>query len=1046
MSNTDAGGGAGGSGTPVPRGPIAWFAANPVAANLLMVFLIVAGAIAGSQLVVQNYPEFDVRRIAVTIPSPGASPREVQEDINRRVEEAIVGISGVSRVVSTAKDGVGLINVELETFADDEAVLNDVENAIDTIENFPPPNAEQPEIRLLRWRNDVVTIAVSSGAATESDLRLAAENLRDSLLALPTVSHIQLEGTRDREITIELSEEELRRNRLNISDIRQAIRRASLNLTFGELRTDAGGVVLQIVEKRENSEEFKDIPLITRLDGTVITLDDIARIRDGFVDENVLAELDGVPAVFLRLSATGRQSTKEIRNTVVEFLGGYNPPQYVSVEVWDDKVELTIERLTRVLGNAVIGAVLVFICLVAVFDLRVAFWTSFGIPLAFVGSLIFFAPADMTLNMGTLFAFFLMVGIVVDDAVVVGESIATEKSRGGSALAAAISGARAVAGPLVVGAATTLIALVPLLFITEGSWQIIRVIPLVALFVLAVSLVEAFFILPAHLSHDRPWSARPLSTYQGTVSRWLDGVRDSVVSATVSWSVRHVWTAVAIGIVVVACAVLLLRYDAVRVLFAEARASVSNMVQVELRLPAGSPFEATLAAAERFRDAAQGVNDDLEGSSIKSVSIVVGRILSTRPGDAEVRGNHVATVRAHLYRRPVRIAQPSEVERAWRSRVGDVSSLEHVEYVSSRSKARPNLAYSIRHDDPDLSQNAAQELRSALAAIPGVYGVYDNLSPGKRQLEIELTPAGKAAGLSPAVLGAQLRARLHGAEAQRIQRGREEIEVVVRYPAERRRSLKELAGMRIQRPGGGEIPLSVAATLTEKQELAELTRIDGKPAVFVEAKADAAVITPIQARRLIEDGVVQELRAENPGLAIERDGGARNERRVLQTLGTLVPLALIAMYAVMAAFLRSYWKPLVAAAGIPAAFAGAVLTHWILGWDFSFMSVFGIVAVSGVVVNDALVLLDRYNIIRRDNEALPAIAAAAAATRHRFRAVLLTSLTTVLGLSPLLYERSDALLFLVPFVASMLGGLVFAGIFVLFLLPAMVMIADGRHE
>ena len=1045
MSTSDAEG-AGGSVPAVPRGPIAWFAANPVAANLLMVFLLVAGAIAGSQLVVQNYPEFDSRRITIAIPSPGASPRAVEEDINRRVEEAIIGISGVSRVVGKARDGVGRIEVELETFADEDAVLNDVENAIDSIENFPPPNVEKPEIVLLRWKNDVMTLSLSSASVTESDLRLAAEQLRNRLMGLPAVSHVQLAGTRNREITIELSEEELRRHLLKMSDINQAIRRASLNLTFGELRTDAGGVVLQVVEKRKYGREFKDIPLVTKLDGTVITLGDVARIRDGSVDERVVTEMNGVPAVLLRISASGRQSVKEIRNRVSEFLRGYNPSEDVSVDVWDDKAQLTIERLTRIVGNAVIGAVLVFICLVSVFDLRVAFWTAFGIPLAFVGSLIFFAPADMTLNMGTLFAFFLMVGIVVDDAVVVGESIATERSGGGSALTAAISGARAVVGPLVVGAVTTLIALVPFLFITEGVWQLVRVIPFVALFVLAISLVEAFFILPAHLSHDRAWSLPPLSDFRGAVSAWLDGIRDSVVSGTVSWSVRHVWTALAIGAVVVACAVLLLRFEAVPVVFGEGRASVANTVQVELRLPAGSPFETTLAAAERFRDAAQSVNDDLEGTSIRSVSIVVGRIVSTQPGDAELKGGNLATVRAHFYDRPVRIAEPSEIARAWRQSVGDVSGLEHVEFVTTRTKMRRNLAYSIRHDDPQALQDAARELRSALASVSGVYGIYDILSPGKRQLEIELTPAGKAAGLSPALLGAQLRARIHGAEAQRIQRGREEVKVIVRYPAERRRSLSELAGMRIARPGGGKVPLSLVATLTEKQELAELTRIDGRPAVFVEAKADVAVVTPIQARRLIEGGVLEELRAEYPGIAIERDGGARNERKVLETLGALVPLALIAMYAVMAAFLRSYWKPLVAAAGIPAAFAGAVLTHWILGWDFSFMSVFGIVAVSGVVVNDALVLLDRYNTIRRGNEAIPAIAAAAAATRHRFRAVLLTGLTTVLGLSPLLYERSDALLFLVPFVASMLGGLVLSGVFVLFLLPAMVMIADGRHE
>ena len=384
MSTSDAEG-AGCSAPAVPRGPIAWFAANPVAANLLTVFLLVAGAIAGSQLVVQNFPEFDSRRITIAIPSPGASPREVEEDINRRVEEAIIGISGVSRVVGKARDGVGRIEVELETFADEDAVLNDVENAIDSIENFPPPNVEKPEIVLLRWKNDVMTLSLSSASVTESDLRLAAERLRDGLLGLPAVSHVQLAGTRNREITIELSEEELRRHRLKMSDVNQAIRRASLNLTFGELRTDAGGVVLQVVEKRKYSGEFKDIPLVTKLDGTVITLGDVARIRDGFVDERVVTEMNGVPAVLLRISASGRQSVKEIRNRVSEFLRGYSPPEDVSVDVWDDKAQLTIERLTRIVGNAVIGAVLVFICLVSVFDLRVAFWTAFGIPLAFVG-------------------------------------------------------------------------------------------------------------------------------------------------------------------------------------------------------------------------------------------------------------------------------------------------------------------------------------------------------------------------------------------------------------------------------------------------------------------------------------------------------------------------------------------------------------------------------------------------------------------------------------------------------------------------------------
>ena len=371
-----------------------------------------------------------------------------------------------------------------------------------------------------------------------------------------------------------------------------------------------------------------------------------------------------------------------------------------------------------------------------------------------------------------------------------------------------------------------------------------------------------------------------------------------------------------------------------------------------------------------------------------------------------------------------------------------------------RVQDRPSVAYALKHDDTEVLREAATHLRSFMAEIPGIYEISDTLALGKRHYQIHLTPAGEAAGLTPATVGRQLRANFGGAEVQRIQRGRDEIRVMVRYPAERRRSLGELSSERILYPTGGrrdgadytEVPLSTVARLTEKRELAALTRIDGKQAAVVNARADTAVITPIQARRQIEREFVADLVAAWPGLKIERHGSARHTRAMLETLGLLVPLVLLAMYAIMAAFLRSYWKPLVAVAGMPIAFAGAVLGHWLLGWDFTAMSLFGVIGVAGVIVNDALVLMDRYNTIRRQDNAIPAIAAASAATRHRFRAVFLTSLTTVLGLSPLLYERSDELVFLVPLVVSMLGGLVLSGLFILFILPALVMIAEGRRE
>ena len=1031
------------------RGLIEYFVGNPVAAKLLMIFLILGGILAGLNLHVRQIPDLDYRTIVVTLASPGSSPREIEEDINRRIEESVLGLEGVDRVVSVASEGLGRVEVEIETFADADAVLADVKNAVDSIENFPPPSARPPRIVHKRLSVEVLSLSVSSSSLSEDGLRIAAENLRDDLLALPSVSLVRLKGTRDREISIEMSEEELRRNDLTISEVARKVRRASLNLTFGELRTGAGGVVLNVIGKRERGEEFEDIPLITRLDGSVVKLGDVARIRDGFVDEDVLSEVDGKPAIFVRVEAGEEHSVFGISSAIEDWLRTYEPPAGVEVEVWSDRVSEVLDRFSGILLNAVIGVILVFVCLVLVFDLRVAIWIAMGIPISFIGSLLFFDVSDLTLNMGTLFAFFLLIGIVVDDAVVVGESIAAEREGGKSALDAAISGARAVAGPIVVGVLTTMLAFVPLLFVTTGNYQMVKVFPLVAFFVLFVSLVEAFCILPSHLSHSGRWSLSPLSDIQVRVGVWLNDLRDAVVVPAASWAVRHIYLTFLLGVVFVVAALWLLRAEIVRVVVLDSAANVGNTIQADLELPVGAPFAATVATGQRFVRAARAINDQLEGASIESISLIVGNLAGaagTRTGQDDANRSHLASVRLHLHKRPLRQASPEVIERLWRRNVGDVAELEKISIQTTRLRFRPGVAYALLHDDPETLRNAALELGAYLRTVPGLYAQSDSLSSGKRHLEIFLTPAGKAAGLTPAMIGKQLRANFHGLEVQRIQRGRDEIPVVVRYPAERRRSLRELASERIVRPGGQEIPLSTVARIVERRELSSLTRIDGKQAALVNAHVDFSRITAIQGRRTVAENFLPGLLAKYPGLSVARDAGARDERALLETFAVLVPIVLILMYGLMAAFLRSYWKPLVAVIGVPMAFAGGIFGHWALGWDLTAISLFGMVGVAGVIVNDALVLLDRYNRIRRENEAVPAIAAASAATRDRFRAVFLTSLTTVLGLSPLLYERSDELLFLVPFVVSMLGGLIAAGAFTLFVLPALVMFVEGRRE
>ena len=1043
--STDAAPAAQPSPTGLKSGLIAYFAGNPVAANLLMILLIVGGVLSGLQLIVQYYPDIEARRAVVSVLYPGASPQEVEEDINRRIEEAVVGLPGVERVVSTASQGIGKVMVEMATFADSDAVFNDIQSAIDSIENFPPVRAEQPDVQLLKVAHEVMTLAVVSSSLSEDGLRLAAEDLRDRVLALPSVSQVGLKGTRDREITIELSEEELRRHSLSIGEVSRKVRQASLNLTMGEIRTDTGSVILQTVAKRSVGQDFEDIPLITQNDGTIVTLGDVATIRDGFVDQEVITEVNGHPAVLVRIDATEQQSVVEMAEDIRNLLAVYNPPEGASVSIWNDNATPIFDRLLEIVKNGAIGAILVFISLVLVFELRIALWMTVGIPLSFVGSLLFFDAASLTLNLGTIFGFFLLVGIVVDDSVVVGESIAAEREKGKNALDAAISGARAMVGPLTIGAITTILAFLPFLFITSPAFQIVNVFPYVAIFVLLVSLVAAFFILPAHLSHGRRWSLSPLSDVQSQVGGWLDEVRDRVVAPAASWAVRNVWLSIGGGILVLIAAVLLLGSDTVRIVLFDQNLSSTDNVQADIYLPVGAPFEETLATADRFVEAAHSLNDRLEGTPVDAVSMIVGNIETARKVREQLNNSHLASVRLHLSDQADRSASPAQIERAWREAIGSVTNLEKAEFRSRRVEVRPSVSYSLKHDDTETLRSAAAELRAGMATVPGIYGIHDDLAPGKRHFEIELTPAGKAAGLTPALIGKQLRSSFHGADVQRIQRGREEINVVVRYPAERR-SLSELASERIQRPGGGEMPLSLVANITEKRESATLTRIDGKRAARVNGRADTAVITPIQARREVRDQVIPDLLAKYPGLAIEVEAGARDEGDMLETLALLVPIVLIAIYALIAAFLRSYWKPVIAVVGIPIAFAGAIVSHWILGWDLTTMSIFGMIAVGGVVVNDALVLLDRYNKIRQDNAMIPAIAAAAAATRQRFRPVFLTTLTTLLGLSPLLYERGDELIGFVPFVVSMLGGLTFSTLSILFVLPALVMIVEGRRE
>ncbi len=1014
-----------------------------------MVFLLVGGLASAFFLPVQLFPKVDLRTISMSVQFLGASPKEIEQDVNRRIEERVIGLRGVKRVVSTAQQGVGRIKIEMHTFADANAVLDEVKSAVDGIAKFPPAGAEAPDIRLIKINYEVLTLAVSSASATEDELRQVAEQLQSELLALPAITHVELYGVRDREITIEIDEEQLRRHNLTLSRIERKIKQESVNLSFGELRTETGGMVLHTISKRETGDAFANIPLLTGLDGTMITLGDIATVTDGFVDRDISSQLNDVPTAFVRVNADEAQSIAKIGNQVKSWLASKPMPSHITIDVWNDRAEPSIKRIGEIIANGIIGIILVFICLVAVFDLRFAIWITVGIPISFIGSLLLFGIADLSLNVGTIFAFFLLVGIVVDDAIVVGESIAAQRARGKDALEAAISGARSMFWPITIGVATTAIAFVPLLFVTAERYQIVTAIPYVAFFVLLISWIEVFLILPAHLSPAKPLSLSPLRRWQNKVGLRIEQLRNQIIGPAIVWAIQRMVLTPVIGLAVVVFAFALLATDTVPVIVNDRDTNTAGSVQTDIYFPPGTPFSVTLATATEIAKAAHLAETSLGGGNVNSVSMVVGLpIMLPRQSIHKSRTDttHIASVRVNLVEQSKRSISALEFEKAWRQQMGSVPTVEKIHVQSTRNPTRPTIAYSLQHNDRDVLLRAARDLRNMLSIEPAVYGLSDNTTLGKLHFEIELTPEGRAVGLTPLEVGLQLKAAFQGLNVQRIQRGHEELKAIIRYPRDRRDDLNELLTERLRVSKNSEIPFHYIADINDSRELASLTSIDGNQAVFVEGFIDSTLSTPRRVRKKVADTFAPQLLERYPGLSVEPEGSVREERAVLKTMAILVPFALLAMYVLVATFLRSYWKPLVVVFGIPIAFSGAVIAHWIMGWNFSGMSLFGVVGVLGVIVNDALVLLDKYNKTRSSRADLPAIAAASAAMHSRFRAVFLTTLTTMLALSPLLYERSEELLLFVPFVVSILGGLVLASLFTLFLLPNLIMLFEGRRE
>ena len=1031
------------------RGLIGWFIANPVAANLLMLLLLVGGALSALNLRSQVFPTISPGTVVVTVPFPGATPAEVEEGITRRVEEAVLGIDGVKRVTSNASENVGIITIETNDFADRDAVKDDVESAVDRLSDFPPENAEKPVVVAPKPTGGVVTLAVV-GDVGETALRRAAEEIERDLLSQRGVSLVSLEGARDYEISIEIDEATLRRYGLSFDEVATAVRRSSLDLAGGSITSRSGEILLRTNQKRQSGEEFESIVVRTQPDGSTITLADVATIRDGFVREQLTNLYNGQPAVFIRVSRAEAEDVLAVKEAVDGFLAGYAPSPGIEIVELRDETRLLRERVNLLLRNGAFGFALVFLFLVLMLDLKLAVWVSVGIATAFMGGFLVFGALGVSITMISLFGLIIVLGLVVDDAIVIGENIDAERAAGHSGPEAADRGAHGVLAPVIVGVLTSVAAFAPLL-VTGGTFgDITRAIPLVVISVLLISLLEAFCILPSHLSHGGAWSRGLIKRIQGTIAGGLAAVRVRVVEPGVAFAARWRYATVGLAAAFFILCMSLLANGQVRFIFFPQ--IEGNNISATLTMPEGTPFERTDAAIRRMVAAAEQVADDASAetgeSLFVSVTTTIGGLASNNNGPGAQSSfsssENVGQIRIELTPYGDRLTPAAEIERRWRAAVGQIEGAERVTFASSFVRFGSDIEFELAHQEESALIAAADALKTQLAAIDGVDQVEDSFDLGKRQLLFELTPAGRAAGLRPADVALQVRQAFFGEEVQRIQRGREEVRVYVRYPENSRASLAALDSFRVQLPDGDRAPLFTVARVEESRAYSSIRRVDGRRVVTVSADVDEAVTTPNIANETIVNSLMPELEQSYPGLRWVRAGATREQNEDLAALGSAFIIVLLVIFALIATQLRSYLQPLAILVSIPLGVAGAVLGHLVLGFSLSFISIFGIVALAGVAVNASVVLVDLYNTHRRAGKR--PVEAAAAASARRFRPVVLTTLTTALGLAPLLFETSPQAQFLIPMAVSLGFGIVVSGFMVLFVTPAVAVIIEDLRR
>lgn len=1019
------------------RGPIAWMAGHGVAANLIMLACLVGGFLSLRNITQEVFPDVSLDTVTVSVAYPGASPEEVESSILLSIEEAVRNLEGVDEVISEAREGMGTVTIELLLGANVFRLAQEITSEVDRIITFPE-EAEEPETRITQWRREVLSI-VLYGDVPNTSLHALAERLREFVVQSPDVTQADIEGLPPLEISIEPHQDELRRYGLTLGMLAQKLTESAADIPAGGMKTEGGEILVRLKERRDYGKQFAELPIINTESGSKVLLRDIADIDDSFADTDRFSRYNGKNAVMIEVYRIGKETPMQVSDGALarlEEFQAYLPPG-VMTDVYDDRSETYRQRFGMLLKNGAIGLVLVLGLLGLFLEARLAFWVMMGVPISFMGSFLFLPFFDVTINMMSLFAYIIALGIVVDDAIVVGENIYSYHQQGMKFLDAAIAGAREVAVSVVFSILTNIAAFIPIYFIPGTTGKIFQMIPVVVCVTFTISLIECMFVLPAHLGHhhDRQLKGllKVLHGWQQAFSRgftwWVHHQYGPVVKMAVRY--RYVTMAFSLALLLTTLAYAL----SGRMGFQLFPVMESDYADAQIALPYGAPVSRTEALVKIIEDAARKVAEDAGHPELVTAVVT----------DIGLGGGHVGRVRTQLVEPDIRknIMSTSEFTQLWRAEVGELSGIDTMRFAADSGgpggRGRP-VTVEITHLDMDILEKVSAELAQDIASFAGVEDVDDGFEPGKNQIDFTLKAEGKSLGLTAREVARQVRHALYGAEVLRQQRGRNEIKVMVRLPKKDRASEQMIEDLMLRTPSGVFVPFREIANFDRGRAYTTINRRNGRRVVQVSAD----VVPRSRAGEVlsaIEQTILPRYTRDYPGLSYSFEGHQSDIRKSFGSLRITFTMALLAIYAMLAIPFRSYLQPFIVMLSIPFGIVGAFWGHLLMGYDLCIPSIFGIVALSGVVVNDSLVMINFANANQREQGMDPFMAIYSSAVQ-RFRPMLLTTLTTFGGLAPMIFETSRQARFLIPMALSLGYGILFATFIVLFIVPSMYVIIN----